>query len=123
MDTIAISDLEVAYHVGVPEAERRSPQRLLISIEMQKDFSTASRTDDLKETIDYFELSQRLLTFGKGKEWKLIEKLADDLALMILKDFAPSSVSVEVKKFAVPEARHVAVRVSRDQAWLKGRKA
>ena len=123
MDTIAISDLEVAYHVGVPETERRSPQRLLISIEMQKDFSTASRTDDLKETIDYFELSQRLLTFGKGKEWKLIEKLADDLALMILKDFAPSSVSVEVKKFAVPEARHVAVRVSRDQAWLKGRKA
>lgn len=120
MDTIAIFDLEVAYRVGVPEAERRSPQRLLISIEMQKDFSDASRTDDLKETIDYSDLSQRLLAFGKGTEWKLIEKLADDLARMILKDFGPSTVSVEVKKFAIPEARHVAVRVSRDQAWLKG---
>ena len=122
MDTIAISDLEVAYHVGVPEAERRSPQRLLISLEMQKDFSSASRTDDLKETIDYFELSQRLLAFGKGKEWKLIEKLAEDLARMILQEFGPAAVSVEVKKFVIPDARHVAVRVSRDQAWLKGRK-
>ena len=120
MDAIIISDLEVAYRVGVPAAERRAAQRLLISVEMQTDFSKAAESDDIAHTIDYFELSQRLLGFGKGREWKLIEKLADDIAKMILRDFRPDAVSVLVKKFPIPAAEHVAVRVARDQAWLKG---
>jgi 7,8-dihydroneopterin aldolase/epimerase/oxygenase len=121
MDAILISDLEVAYRVGVPESERRAPQRLLISIEMQTDFSKASEADDIAHTIDYFALSQRILGFGKNREWKLIEKLADDLARMILSDFRPRAVSVLVKKFPIPQAQSVAVRVTRDQAWLKDR--
>jgi 7,8-dihydroneopterin aldolase/epimerase/oxygenase len=120
MDSIIISDLEVTYRVGVPDNERRYPQRLLVSVEMHDDFAAAVRTDDLNQTVDYFEVSQRLLNFGEGKEWKLIEKLAEDLARMVLVDFGPLSVSVEVKKFVVPQAQHVAVRVKRDQAWLKG---
>ena len=120
MDSIIISELEVTYRVGVPEAERRYPQRLLLSVEMHDDFSEAARSDDLNKTVDYFQVSQRLLSFGDGKEWKLIEKLADDLARMVLAEFGPLSVAVEVKKFVVPQAQHVAVRVERDQEWLKG---
>lgn len=120
MDSIIISDLEVTYRVGVPDSERRYPQRLLVSVEMHDDFSDATRTDDLKKTVDYFQVSQRLLNFGEGKEWKLIEKLAEDLARMVLTAFGPLSVAIEVKKFVVPQAQHVAVRVQRDQAWLKG---
>ena len=120
MDAITISDLEVTYRVGVPDVERRYPQRLLVSVEMHDDFSEAARTDDLNQTVDYFQVSQRLLYFGEGKEWKLIEKLAEDLVRMILADFGPLSATVEVKKFVVPQAQHVAVRVTRDQAWLKG---
>ena len=65
--------------------------------------------------MDYFAVSQALLTFGEGKEWKLIEKLAADLAQMILSRFKPASVTVEVKKFVIPEAAHVAVRIARDR--------
>jgi dihydroneopterin aldolase len=39
----------------------------------------------------------------------LIEKLAADLADMILREFKPKTVTVEVKKFVIPEARHVSV--------------
>ena len=38
MDTITLTDLEVHYRVGVPDAERTQPQRLLLNIEMQHDF-------------------------------------------------------------------------------------
>jgi hypothetical protein len=31
----------------------------------------------------------------------------------VLKEFRPKTVSVEVKKFIIPQARHVAVRLTR----------
>jgi dihydroneopterin aldolase len=105
---ITIVDLEVFYRVGVPAAERVKPQRLLLTVEMDFDFSAAG-SDDIRDTIDYFAVSQRLLKFGDGREWKLIEKLAADIADMILAEFKPPSVTVEVKKIPVPEARHVSV--------------
>lgn len=113
MSRISIVDLEVFYRVGVPDEERVRPQRLLLSLDMDFDCSTAGKTDSIADTIDYFAVSQRLLNFGDRREWKLIEKLAVDVADLILSEFKPQSVTVEVKKFPIPQARHVSVVVTR----------
>jgi 7,8-dihydroneopterin aldolase/epimerase/oxygenase len=113
MDTIIISDLEVCYQVGVTEAERARPQRLLLTVEMSHDFKAAAASDSLGDTIDYYAVAQRLLQFGADCHWELIETLAVDLATMVLGEFRAKTVSVEVKKFVVPQAKHVAVRVTR----------
>lgn len=117
MDKITICDLEVFYHVGVPDEERAQPQRLLVSVELAHDFSTAALADDLAATIDYHVVVQRLLRFGEGRSWKLIEKLAADVAEMILAEFKPKAVCVQIKKFIIPQARYVAVSVTRNQAF------
>jgi hypothetical protein len=54
-----------------------------------------------------------LSDFGEGREWKLIEKLAADICDLILAEFKPPAVTVEVKKFIIPQARHVAVSLTR----------
>jgi dihydroneopterin aldolase len=113
MDTITIQDLEVFYCVGVPDEERTKPQRLLLTVEMEHDFRAAANEDEIGDTIDYFAVSQRLKQFGEGVHWKLIETLAVDMADMILEEFKPRSVMVEVKKFVIPEARHVSIRARR----------
>ena len=113
MGKISIVDLEVFYRVGVPDAERARPQRLLLTVELEADFSTAAKSDAVADTIDYFAVTQRLLKFGEGREWRLIEKLAADLADTILTEFKPQSVTVEVKKFIIPQARHVSVRLEK----------
>ena len=110
---ISIVDLEVFYCVGVPREERTRPQRLLLTIEMQANTVKAAKSDSIKHTIDYFKVSQRLLRFGEGKSWKLIEKLAADISKMILEKFKPRSVTVEVKKFPIHQARYVSVSASR----------
>jgi dihydroneopterin aldolase len=48
-----------------------------------------------------------LLKFGEGRSWRLIEKVAVNVAEMVLAEFKPEAVMVEVKKFAVPQARYV----------------
>ena len=113
INKISIVDLEVFYRVGVPDAERAQPQRLLLTIELESDFTAAAKSDSIADTIDYYAVTQRLLKFGDGREWKLIEKLASDIADTVLKEFKPQSVSVEVKKFIIPQARHVSVSLLR----------
>jgi dihydroneopterin aldolase len=113
MSHISIVDLEVFYRVGVPDAERAQPQRLLLTVEMESDFSKVAKTDSISDTIDYFGVTQRLLKFGDGKSWKLIERLAGDIADMISSEFKPQSVTVEVKKFVISQARHVSVSLTK----------
>ena len=109
MSKISNVDLDVFYRVGVPDAERSQPQRLLLTVVLESDFTAAAKSDSIADTIDYYAVTQRLLKFGENREWKLIEKLAADLADTVLAEFKPQSVSVEVKKFIIPEARCVAV--------------
>jgi dihydroneopterin aldolase len=113
MDQITIHELEVFLRVGVPESERAKPQRLLVSISMDHDFSAAAKHDRLQETIDYHAVALRLAGFGRRRSWKLIEALAVEMAETILSEFKPSRVALEIKKFILPQTRHVSVRVVR----------
>ena len=108
-DVICIRDLEVVYQVGVPDEERAEAQRLLLTLEMESDFTEAVRTDDLTKTVDYFAVSQWLLRFGEEREWKLIETLAVEIAECVRDKFGAARVKVEVKKFIIPQARWVSV--------------
>jgi 7,8-dihydroneopterin aldolase/epimerase/oxygenase len=110
---IFIVDLEVFYRVGVPDAERAQPQRLLLTVVMESDFSAAARTDAIADTVDYFAVTQRLLKFGEGRSWKLIERLAADIADVIISEFKVSRVLVEVKKFIIPQAKYVSVTIEK----------
>jgi dihydroneopterin aldolase len=128
MSYISIIDLEVYCRVGVPDEERAKPQHLLVTVDMQFDFSSAAVSDRVNRTIDYFEVSQRLMKFGERQGWRLIESLATEMAERILTEFRPESVTVQVKKFAIPEARYVSVTVTKTQpppltvrrSWWRG---
>jgi dihydroneopterin aldolase len=112
---ISIADLEVWFSVGVTDEERAKPQKLLLTVEMATDFTSAIVSDRIEKTINYYEVSQELLKFGEGRSWKLIEKLAGNIADFIMARFKPNAVSVEVKKFVIPQARHVAVSLTRSR--------
>ena len=45
MDKLSIHDLELWMHIGVPDLERASEQRLLVSIEMELDTKAAATSD------------------------------------------------------------------------------
>lgn len=113
MDQIIIKELELFVRVGVPKAERAKAQRLLVNIEMDRDFSAAIRRDRIEETIDYHAVSVRLAEFVRRKNWKLIETLANEMAELILREFKPIRVTVEIQKFILPQTKFVAVRVTR----------
>jgi 7,8-dihydroneopterin aldolase/epimerase/oxygenase len=101
--------------VGVPDEERAQPQKLLLTVDMTYDFSSAAVTDRVTKTIDYFEVAQKVIKLGEGRNWKLIEKVATDVADLVLNEFHPEAVTVIVKKFPIPQASHVSVSLTQSR--------
>jgi FolB domain-containing protein len=101
--------------VGISDEERAKPQRLLLTLDIKFDFSSAAVSGRIGRTIDYYEVTQRLLKLGETRSWRLIESVATDIADKILSEFHPENVTVEVKKFSVPEARYVSVSLTKQR--------
>ena len=113
MSRISVVDLEVFYCIGISEEERAAPQRLLITVDLSYDFASAALSDRLEKTINYQALVDKLLKFGHERSWKLLERLATQVADAIMAEFQPQAVTVEVKKFPFPQARYVSVSITR----------
>ena len=114
-DTLSITDLELWTRIGVPREEREAEQRVLVTIEMSLDTRAAAQSDDVKKSINYVDVAEDLRALAKT-ERKTIERLAEDIAGMILEKHGAKHVAVTVKKFALPGAAHVSITIARAQS-------
>jgi dihydroneopterin aldolase len=112
-DQIHIEQLEILGRIGVPEAERASPQRLTISISLWPYRQTRDMRDKIGETVNYSAVAEETKNFVGDQSVNLIETLAERLAGHLLKTFAIQKVTVEVRKFALPDAKYVSATVTR----------
>jgi 7,8-dihydroneopterin aldolase/epimerase/oxygenase len=113
-DLIRVVDLEVYSLIGVPDAERNDPQRLLISLEMSiESFSHAAGTDNLAWTINYVDVVERVKHLAARRARKLLETLAEELAADLLKSFPIKKITLEIKKFVLPDAQYASVKIER----------
>src|SRR3989338_531918 len=111
-DLLSIIDLELWTHIGVPKEEREAEQRLLVTVEMSLDAKADAKSDDVKKSINYFDVTNDLKKLALT-ERKTIERFAEDAAQMILKKYKQTGVTVTVKKFAVPGTAYVAMQITR----------
>ena len=112
-DEIHIEQLEVSARIGVPEEERTKPQRLSVSISFWPREQACDLDDKIDETVNYSAVAEETKSFVSEQSVSLIETLADRLAMHVLKTFPIQKVTVEVRKFALPDAKHVSATVTR----------
>lgn len=112
-ESIHIQELELDAYIGVPDEERATPQRLTVSLTLQPSKGLAGLRDSIENTVDYFLVCQRTKALAAERPRKLIETLAEEIAQSLLAEFALSAVSVELRKFILPDTAYVAVRISR----------
>lgn len=112
-DAIVIDGLELACRIGVTEEERARPQKVAATIELHLDTRPAARADDLALTVDYAAVATAVQQIAQARERDLVETLAEEIAAYLLRETRARSVCVELRKFVVPDTRHVAVRIRR----------
>ncbi len=114
-DQIVIRGLEVAAVLGVPDAERAAPQRLEVDLVLETDFTGLH--DDITKATDYAAVATWVEHECASVSPRLLESLASHLASGLLSAFPRiRAVSIEVRKFILPQTSHVAVRVRRERS-------
>jgi len=114
-DAILIEQLELTAHIGVPEEERATAQRLTVSlrIEPQRDFEALG--DELENAVDYFAVCEAIKALSVAEPRRLIETFAGEIATLVLERFAVGAVEVELRKFILPDTAFVAVKLRRER--------
>jgi dihydroneopterin aldolase len=86
------------YH-GVSNEEQHVGGQFEADIDIHTDFSAAAADDNLKKTVDYYQVYSFLNQFTVSKKYYLIEALASEIANELLKKFDKiSKVAVRVRK-------------------------
>jgi dihydroneopterin aldolase len=107
-DAIHIQELELAVRIGVPEEERRKPQRLTVSLTLWPRTGFDNLEDDLLQTLNYAGVAREVKEFASHRRDKLIETMATAIAGHLLEAFPLSRVRVELRKFVLTDAAFVA---------------
>jgi FolB domain-containing protein len=115
-DRIHIEQLEIWTRIGVSEAERKKSQRLALNLTLWLFPPIDDLNDDIRKTADYSSVCQETKEFLENREHRLIETIADHLAVFLLKRFPVHKVEVEVRKFVLPNAAYASVMVTRTAA-------
>ncbi len=112
-DSIHLNELELLCHIGVPEEERATPQRLTADITLVPPCPFTAMGENIDRTINYDTLSRRLAEVAAAEPTVLLETLAGKLADCCVQEFGALRAEVVLHKYILPQLRSTAVRTVR----------
>lgn len=100
MDTIFIHDLRVQTRIGVYEWERELPQTVRLDVELGLASDKVFRSGDFADAVDYSAVVGRIAALASDHPHQLLERFAQAIADIVLKEFGAKWVKVRVAKLA-----------------------
>ena len=111
---VFVRDLVLRCSIGVHRHERRSEQRVRISVDLAVDDGGKPLDDDIANVVSYEEVVQGVKRLVARRHVNLVETLAERIAELCLADSRVASVRVRVEKLdAIAEAASVGVEIER----------
>jgi dihydroneopterin aldolase len=101
-DSVFVRGLEFEGNHGYTAAERRGTRRFRVDLTLERDLATASHSDKLVDTIDYFKVSEIVVRLGTQSTFRLIEALAGAIADAIVAEYPGVGVLIQLEKLAPP---------------------
>jgi len=114
-DRVMGTELAFSCRIGFHEHERDIEQRILVDFDAETDWRSAAATDRPRSLIDYYEVNLAIEAMVKGRSWRLLEALAEDIAALICHGYPVDRVRIRATKQPIdmPNAGSVAVECTR----------
>lgn len=117
IDRIIVKNLLVRGILGIKPDERVKRQDILINLELRTDLRRAAVDDTLEEGLNYRTVTKQVIALVEGSQFHTVEKLATEIAQIVVTHHAAESVTVRVEKpGALRFAESVGVEITRSRA-------
>ena len=102
---------------GFLDLKRKIKQVVCIDLELGTDISSASKSDNVKDTLDYKAVAKTVKSFVQKSEFLLIEALAEETVKLIFKKFNVTYIKGRFSKpGAVTGSKEVGVIIERNKS-------
>lgn len=117
MDKVLIRELRIEAIIGIFPWEREVRQTLLIDMDIGADLQQAALSGDLDKTINYAAVCERVTALAEEGKYELIESLAEQIAKVVLTEFAAETIKVTAFKLDVmTQVAKVGVSIERSRS-------
>jgi dihydroneopterin aldolase len=114
MDIIFIEELRAETWIGIYPREKAMPQTVEISLRIGVSTASAGASDDIRDTVDYAAVVERLRDDLASSHFNLLEALAEHVASYLLETFAVHWVRISIAKLGMmPGVKRVGVVIER----------
>jgi dihydroneopterin aldolase len=101
MDIVFLHGLKAHCVIGVWGWEKQITQLIGIDLDLAADIVSAASTDQLADALDYKSVAQRVRDFAEESRFQLLETLAENIAVLVMNEFAVPWVRVGINKGGV----------------------
>ncbi|KAG7191843.1 trifunctional dihydropteroate synthetase [Scheffersomyces spartinae] len=98
-DSVFIKKLAATTNIGKDAWNRPTPQPINVSVELRTDFRKASKSDNLKYSLNYAVISRNILEFLKAhehKNFKSLGNIAEAVSAVVLDEKRGGGLNVKV---------------------------
>lgn len=101
-DKVSLKNLQAFCRLGIYDSERILGQCININIDLFFDLSIAGKSNQIKDTINYVEVSLTIRELAQSKEFLLIENLCEEICQTLFKKFPIlEGIDLEITKSIV----------------------
>ncbi|MCC2604965.1 dihydroneopterin aldolase [Planctobacterium marinum] len=123
MDKIIINGLEIDTIIGVYNWERQNSQKVILNLTLLTELNSAMKSDQVKDTIDYAAVVERIEKLSDSHHPELVEKFADLIFADLFSAFPLAEIQLEIlKPDILKQVQSVGIAVTRkkDDYIVKG---
>lgn len=98
---VFINGLAMKSSIGVHEFERKTEQRVKVSVQLAVSDESRTTTDTLEDVVCYDKIVTKMKMTIKSRHFNLVETLAEHLAYVCMEDLRVRFARVKVEKLDV----------------------
>jgi dihydroneopterin aldolase len=102
IDSVFVRGLEFEGNHGYTAAERRGTRRFRVNLTLELPLAAAAASDKIADTVDYWKVSEIVVSIGTKSTFKLLEALAGSIGAKIQELYPQARVIIELEKLAPP---------------------
>ena len=111
---VLIKELILDLKLGYYDFEKKKPQKVKFSLDIDYEDKKPSNDKDLKSVVDYAKIVKLIKKLVKNKHYNFLETLAEDVFDLLFKDKRIGKISLRIEKLEImKECSSVGIQISK----------
>ena len=117
---ILIKELTLDLKLGYYEFEKKIPQKVKFSLEIDYEDKKPTSDKDIKSIVNYGQVVKLIKKLTKNKHYNFLETLAEDVFDVLFKDRRIDKIMLQIEKLEIlKECKSVGIQITKKRSYEK----